>query len=388
MQVQVDINLGISATAEYNYKDTDNNGVVDDIIEQINVQHGAAKDVFYNSPTGMRGFQLSASSQEPVSTLDGVYKLFSNSGYPGLISRSLSAADGSFAEPIKIEFTVAGDVSEIVIIFDPLSKEYAKDFTIVCEDTLNMRMEAVDCKNYHGYKYSLSADRIRAWSTEMRFALYIYKWSKAYSSAKITHLGPIFSLRYTGKDLISFACAENAYDAQMSLQPGISEQYAEVRLYDRDAELLDRIKTLKISDNVMLSITAIDHSSDEGSSYMLGTYIMDNIDNINNDFEVSLVCKDLSYTLDDIYVQAWPVQDRTLDDMLNIAFSYLPGCSWRYGNTTTKDDCKNIVTPDSHLSSCTLRECFTKICNVGMLRIYWYVDSFVVTEVHNGFSRG
>lgn len=338
--------------------------------EQINVQAEAdiAEMLHNDGSRGYRGFQFNSTK------LDGSYKFFDLTGYPGIITRQMSDAYGVFASPVEIDFTVNTQSPKIIwISFDSMCKEYATKFSIV-QKAMGWHIDIEDNKATV-IGVPMAALLIPTGAT---LTLQIHEWSKPNASAKVTKISPYSKAEYTGKDLIDFVCSENLLDSNLAIQSGICEQYADVSVYDRDSMLHACAYNDILVDDYKVVIYALNDATHD--QYTLGTYYVSDWDINGSSTEVGISSIDISYIFDKINVPAVPIKDRTVDDMLTLFFGYAQDVNWKYFDDETAEYCKSIMTPDSWFRAGTLRELLNKICAIGMLRIYWYINKFIVAR--------
>ena len=100
--------------------------------ERINVSQEV--NLTTNMYRGFRGFQLSEEVDRVTCALDGTYKLYSEEGYAGVITRALSIADGRFTSATLFSFdafsldSAAVRAVKLYIVFDRACNEYATEF--------------------------------------------------------------------------------------------------------------------------------------------------------------------------------------------------------------------------------------------------------------------
>lgn len=338
---------------------------------QINVSNSSAVDEGLSN--GARGFQLSASVDKPISTLDGSARPFPAIGYQGIITSDLSGDDGSCL--IKIPFTLSGNRPEnLYINFDGVAKEWAVDFNIytsVSEYTI----ECTDNTNAF-LVLPLAQLQLPEALDNADFTLVITKWSKPNASIRITRLSTYYMATYNGKDIISTANSENLLDSQMQISPGICEQYADIQLYDRENVLRTFAVTSKLSSDYVLGLFAHDDTTD--TTFDMGNYIISDwhFDGISS--HVGVTGRDKSYLFEKINIERSTIANRTLDELINILFAQAAGMPWRYQDEETRLRCTQITIPDNWYLASNLYKMLNKICALGMLRIYWYIDTFVI----------
>lgn len=322
---------------------------------------------------GYKGFQLSSDRSNPISTLDGSTQFYPASGYPGIITREVSDADGSCNTIIP--FTLAGSLPKnLYLDFDDVSKEYAVDFTL----SSVVASQDIIVKGNTSTRVILPLDDMQppAMLNNVVFTLTITKWSKPNASIKITKLSTYYFNAFTGRDLKSVNNSENLFDSQMQIVPGICEQYADISVYDRYGILRKLALENELTPDHVLSIAAIDDS--DGTEYALGNYIISdwNFDGISS--TVGISARDKSYLFEKINIERAMIADRTLNELLGIMFAQAAGMPWRYQDDATRERCNAITVPNSWYHASDLYTMLNKLCALGMLRIYWYIDTFIV----------
>lgn len=354
------------------FKDKDAAGVYIDentLPAQINVANSNA--VIEGLSKGARGFQLSASADNPVSKLDGSSTAFPTSGYPGIITSALSAEDGSC--DISILFTLTGNTPEnLYIEFDWAAKERAIDFTLsnsyntytISQTDNTETLLVIPLKNLY----------LPTTLQDVQFTLRITKWSKGNASIKITRLSTDYVAVYTGRDIINTSNSENSFDSQMQITPGICEQYIDAQLYDRSGALREFARTDKLTPDHTINISAIDGDTvyDMGS-YIIAEWLFDSTSSV-----VGVSGRDKSYLFEKINIERSTISERTLDDLITILFAQATDVPWRYQDAGTRERCQSIVIPDNWYLASDLYTMLTKICALGMLRIYWVTDAFII----------
>lgn len=325
------------------------------------------------SSSGCKGFQFSETSSRKLSALNGSCQFFPSTGYPGIITREISDLDGSCN--VAITFTLTGSAPKrLYLNFDDVAKEYAVAFTI----TSLVTTQSITVTNNTSIINVIELADMRLPSTlnEALFTLTITKWSKPNASIKLTKLSTYYSATFTGSDLKSVSNSENLFDSQMQIVPGICEQYADVQVYDRAGVLRNLALSNELTPDHTLSIVAIDDTDD--TEYVLGDYIISdwNFDGISS--TVGISCRDKSYLFEKINIERAMIADRTLHDLLTIMFAQAAGMPWKYQDTETQERCKAITVPNSWYHASDLYTMLNKLCALGMLRIYWYINAFIV----------
>lgn len=343
----------------------------------INVAHSEliAEDTSAEA-LGAAGFQLSPDDGRIVSKLDGSRKPFASTGYPGVCTSRLSINDDD-AWYIDIPFKILGKTPEnLDIRFDSIVNEYAVEFSLTNEYN-NKTITVTDNKEA---LVTLPLESLALPETldNVGFTLKITKWSIANASVKLTMLSTSTYgyIVYNGKDLQSVSISENLFDSQMQIVPGICEQYADIKVYDRNNVLRKLAANNKLHSDYLVNIIAIDDTN--AVTYQMGTYIVSdwNFDGISSD--VGITCRDKSYLFEKIDIERSTIADRTLDELLNILFSQASNLPWKYQDDDTRAWCASVHIPNSWYLASDLYTMLNKVCALGMLRIYWYVNAFVV----------
>ena len=191
-------------------------------------------------------------------------------------------------------------------------------------------------------------------------------------------IGNDFSKTYSGIDLISVQCSDSAFDSNLSFSPGICEQYANIELYDRNKYLTNKILNEQFEQGVtQLIVKLVDETANEIvlNSFYIESWAVDMENGI-----VKIDGRDPSYLFDSIETKIYDVTDRTLHVWLTILFSAANNASFEYDENNTLNYCNSIMIPDSWCLQSKLQEMLQKICEIGILRIYWHINRFIITR--------
>ena len=345
--------------------------------EQANVSH--IEKIFENTTyKGFKGFHFAGTPGEWPADASGAYHYYPDEGYQGYISQALSNSSGSFIPPISISFQLLGSApNEVFIQFDAVCNEFAKDMVVT--NSLNSNTMFVSNNSYI-CRIKLSDMQMPETDSEYTITINIQTWNKPFKSAKITKLSLNFLAVYDGTNLIKYDCSENLFDSNMQIKAGICEQYADIEVYDRSGILHEFAQEEILGNEQNVTITAIDDDTNE--QWVLGTYLVTDWDVPSTSSRINITSKDNTMTLDRLYVQMLPIKTRTVDELLQLCFAQLKNTSWRYIDEDTAGYCRTIVTPNSWCYTDTLLNTLIKVCLLGMLRIYWYIDSYVVARCY------
>ena len=261
------------------------------------------------------------------------------------------------------------------ITFDPTCNEYAVNFTLA--NSQNSNVISITNNTKTTVAIPLASMNLSDTSDGVLIAITITKWSAPYASIKITSISTYYVGVTFGSDLKSFSCSENVFNAQMGIQPGICEQYADLDIYDRNNVIHNLALEGGLSTGGGVVLQAID--DDTNITYELGAYSVDAWNVPATSSTVSITCKDKSVLFEKINISSLPVTTRSVDNMLDILFTQA-GLPWDYIDSDTLYYCMSIVTPDSWFYMSSLYELLNKVCALGMLRIYWYLDKFIVAR--------
>ena len=209
---------------------------------------------------------------------------------------------------------------------------------------------------------------------EYNITLKLLSWSKGNASAKITKVSSEYNLVLDSTLIQSVSCSEHATNSQLTLDTGIVEQYADLRVYDRYHSL-----NLANNDELLNSVSQvkIDILDDEGTLLITNTYIATDWDFKDGNI-IDIRCADPSERFGQIETNSITVGDRTAHDYLVLAFSYVDNYSWRYIDNSVKSYCEQIKMPKSWARRHKLSELLQYICTLACLRIYWSNNEFVV----------
>lgn len=374
MRISININLNDNENKTYAYIDED----MLPVDGFINVSNYDILDPMWEQIVpGVKGFQLSESSDNIVSTLDGSYGLFPGlNSYEniGIITRAISGSDGSFQTPVDIKFILRGSGNKcLYICFDKASGEYAQevDFKIgdlsthISNDSVFM---PISLKEYEEYLDDYDGVVV---------TLNVTKWSKPNSSIKISYIGCHYNDTFYENTIKSFECSEHALGSQMRVQPGIVEQYADISLYDK-YNTLHRLAEINLFD--CEAEVSIDVCYDDVIQN-LGRYTSKDW-SVQLDPIVKLQCTDSMSRFENIFINGLNINFRSLDDLIRAVFAKIPDFEWSYLDIDTYMYCKSILLPNNWVSPDKLLNIINKICAVGMLRIYFHLNYFYVMRCY------
>lgn len=177
-------------------------------------------------------------------------------------------------------------------------------------------------------------------------------------------------------EIISIEYSENILDSNLSVNPGICEQYANVSFKDSGKFIrnLALNNALEAYDTI-LSIHKIDNGNDVVDAEF-SVYDWD-IDMCRESIKIN--GRDPSYQFNDISVSVSQLRNTNVYNLIVELFSYV---NYTYEfEQYVQVYCKNMYLPNNFYKANTLYELLNKICQLALLRIYWYKNRFVIGRV-------
>lgn len=300
----------------------------------------------------------------PNSKLNGNFKILPNTGYPGFISKQVSNSLGNFTGSLPYITIHIGIKPSYVLI------KFSDGYPVAYDLNVSTYTSTIRVTNNTQSTIQIPVDVL---TDNCDISLTINKWSKANTQAKIYQVLFVNALNrtYYLDDIDSVTFSENAFDSSLSLAAGICEQYAEISLYDRD-NLIHQLADENIL-TMQYKVSIIRASNQE----VLGTYTVANWEISGTDGDVKIICNDMSRTFSSIVVDINAGNYFVLSKALAYVFE-LCNVPWGYDSDATKAYCENITTIYGWVPVDTAKNVLEKLCNMGMLRIYWYINKFIV----------
>ena len=177
--------------------------------------------------------------------------------------------------------------------------------------------------------------------------------------------------------IVSFTCSENLTDANVSITPGVCEQYANITIYDRDNFFHLRAMNNTL-DGANVEVKIKDVQNDE--TIDLGSYVASkwHIEGDNSVIEVQ--CKDTSFLFDYIVIPNSEIETRTIMQFLDLIFSSLPDFTYEFLDNDTRVRCTQISVPNSWYNQTNLLDLLNKVCYLGMLRMFYKQGTFYIAR--------
>lgn len=318
---------------------------------------------------GYKGFHLS-DDVGITSVLDGTNKYYDDMGYPGYCSRALSDENGNIDVTLwlYINYTGTTTLKDLTIQFDKVAEVFACDLEIGARSTSNV----VNVVNNTSYKCYVNIESLQLLHNDVLIIKFT-KLNKPNENLRITKIMFTFTGSYNDNIIKNFKCSEQLMDTIFNINPTVIEQYAEITFKDKYKEFKRLAKEELLSDNSEVDI----YLGDE----LIGTYLTESWDLQGSNTSVSLNCNDPSKAFDNSYIKELKMEDRTLHKLLSIGFA-VDKLNWKYIDKDTQQYCEEFVAHNSWVYESTLREYFKKVCLIGLLRIYWFKDTFIVARCY------
>lgn len=318
---------------------------------------------------GYKGFHLSGDTGI-TSALDSSCRYYSDHGYPGYCSRILSDDNCVIDDTLwlTVKHTQIKPPKDLTIHFDKVAGVFAQDMQISTysnKATINI----VGNEDYKCYVNIESLNLDREDTIIIRFT----KLNKPNVNLCVTKIVFSFTKSYNDNIIKQFKNSEQLMDTIFNINPTVLEQYAEITFKDKYGEFKQFAKEGLLSDNSEIDIYINDD--------LVGTYLSESWNLRGGDSTVKLNCNDPSKSFDYSYVKELVVKDRTLHELLELGFD-IDKSNWKYIDDDTAQYCKNFVAHNSWVYESTLREYFKKVCLIGLLRIYWYKDTFIIARCY------
>ena len=322
---------------------------------------------------GFEGFQVGANKNNIVSELDGSYGLYPDTGYPGYVSAQLSDASGNYTPEVSFTLYLTGPRPQhLYLLFDQKARDKPTKLSVTYgSTTVTSTGAASSAWAIELYELGLPTNL-----SNTPIQVKVLRTSLPYKSVKLLGVSCAESVVYTGKDIKQVICSENSTDSQLTIDPGVVEQYAEISVHDRNRVMFKANEADQLVKELRVKVDAIDDVT--ATTYELGEYNASEYEFDPDILQVRIVCNDPVHLLDSVLVEAVPVTTRSVDEMLRYAFQLANGAVWGYDSNETQEYCKNIKTPDSWFYTGSVLAFLRKICIVGMLRVYWSVNQYVV----------
>lgn len=311
---------------------------------------------------GFRGYHVAGVAGQWPSINDGTYKAYGSGGYPGWISKSLSAADGSIDITWSLVFDAPTDV--LVVSFDRVCQEWATQAVVTVGRQTQQLVNS---------SWKMFIQLNGATECSIQFT----KWNKAFKNVKITQFSTETTETFSGPTITSASYSEQVWNAQFEISTGFVEQYADIEFRDVYNVLHAAADSNLLMDNARVRIYTIDEN---GTKQLAGTYLSDTWSVSGDSDEVSLACNDDSRSFDK-YVLDVVQQNKSVAEILNSIFAAIPGVTFTIPAdlATYLNSC---ICADIYFRDTSAQEILDELCDRWMLRLYWDAreETFVVTE--------
>lgn len=350
MRTKVYVEVGGTTDATFEYVECSS---------EINVSNVTKVFSSFTTLKNIKGFQLSGTTQN-ITLLNGNSTFFPEKGYPGFISSAIRDT----TEYAYISFKILNSIPEyIYITFDTATGAYPYFLRI----TSGTKSITITNPGVIAQIPTAALNLTIGATVSVRMEL----WTMRYQSYKVLNISP----RITAKEgiaLISYKCSENMMDSNLNIAPGICEQYADITFYDKNKLFHQLALSGLLTDNDTVKIYEINDNNEE---VLVGSYLIDTWDIEATESDISIHARDISYILESLNISKLNVETRSVNDFLTIAFGNLP---WKYLDEATELRCYSIGIPNSWYAGGTVADLLNLICQIGMLRIYWSIDTYIV----------
>lgn len=317
----------------------------------------------------IKGFHLSGDTFTST-PLTGAYEFWGDEGFNGTAGSVVSPSSRVL---IYLDYEGEGNV-DFWVLFDPTTPSVTGRVSATIRNSTGSTSSR-DFGSSYGQWVHVSFPSYANRINPVTIACYGGGAYNGNIGAMVLSISPYPYAKMSGSSVLNFRCSENLMDSDLSISPGICEQYGDATLYDRDGLLKQAAFGGRLGEDTSVSFRVIDNDTEE--KIELGNYKVADWDNVNDEDHFQLSCRDYSYLLDSILVPKAYVMQRTLDELLQSAFD-LCNTSWTYVDTATQERCQKIVLPKCMYFVTNAKTLLNNICTVGMLRIYWYIDTFYV----------
>ena len=347
------------------FDETMDYGEITTASESSNVSQTPQKMSEATRASGYKGFQLSSTVDKPTSPLGKGYKFYEE--YPGWISRVLSRASGEFPSTsiptLDLEFSSeSAQKPRILIWFDVVTGEHAVKLllrlkTSETEDSwvsLSFYNDKPVCYIPIDVSYPFYAVQLQ-----------ILKWSKPYSSAKVTLLDTESYFTIQGSSLGNVECSEQAWSSSFNLSTGIIQQYADVSFRDKNGLFATLSDGGALIPQRVMEIEVLYNSNWK----VLGDYRTDkwSIDGVENSVKVS--CVDPSSLFSRQTVTLKGTQMSVYDALM--ALEIKPKAASVVGDASLEDFLKTCICEDVYFQNEPKDKVIEQLCSRWMLKVFW-----------------
>lgn len=188
------------------------------------------------------------------------------------------------------------------------------------------------------------------------------------ATAQINIRGVSYNLSQSQIKYIEFGTTTR--DDNCALNFGVIEQNVTLKFYDPE----QHFRRLVADGRDIVGTIIVFENNNTNNSYEIN-----NIEIDETCTQVTLKGIDATRILDDITISKSSIEDRTVQQLLEIFFGYLPEqYDWQYLDGETESLVAGIEIPNSWYRAGTLRQFLDKVCQVGFLNIYHMNSVFYV----------
>ena len=334
---------------------------------------------------GKKGFHLSGGNVDENGEvsgclLDGTFTFYNktSASYKGYMGENLSGDDYTFSTPEYIEIKAKNSgtyIKDIIIQFDSVANEYATE--LYFSDALN-EDGTYNTKYTSAYKIqnnkTLFVHSFGTNSTLRSIKLNITKWSKKNALVKITKIRTGYTGNYSYKNLQSVKWDNFKFAEENELTFGVSSNRATLEIND-SADIIDEL----YAKNLILQNAVVNIYIDD---ILQGSFYIDTKQNERGSDIWVFECVDALERIKDNIVPTLQLDTSGNANLKTIISHVLnnTGITVEYSEEASIA-CEEYKIPKAYINPYqTVYDVLLKVCQVGMLRMYFTVDKLRITR--------
>lgn len=328
--------------------------------------------ILKGNPSGRNDFLLSQDSEKVISALYGDSLLIDESSkYPGIITQKISSSIGAgeygfTGGNIQLEVGWNGPAPKrLYLAFDTVTNEYAKRISLLHMQSLQT-MWSTTMNDSPFVVIDLSSVTL---SNDDSVRLLLNGWNKPNRPARITCLSDLLNITLTSRDVVSCNWSTHSTDSQATLYTGIIEQFAEIKVHDRQHILR---QLLKYAPNILqnATITSGDALVTEECQYKIKY-----IERTDDDSIYSITCNDVTATFGNLYDYTEEYFEQGNDaKSLYHRVANSAGVAVKFGDYAGYDTTaalSNTHTGSYKEFAYDIRTKLEDLCQFALLRVFW-----------------
>lgn len=344
------------------------------------------KDEIEHTKFGKKGFFLSGGSVDTTTgevsgcLLNGSYEMFEeDEKYHGAIGTILSDDNYEFSTPQTIKVEVLNEntfIKYLAIYFDNIAKEYATEIVFDNKPSkINRNTKYTYIKNFA----EDGDEGLNLTTVKMTFQ----KWSKKNSLAKVLKIRTGIRGVYDYKTIKSFKVSNEKISNIEEISFGISSQYANLKVFDKNGEIMALYNANLLLENVIAEFYIVNEETINGGEEGLqnlevkekiGEFVLDtkNIKNNSNLWSLDFIDK-----LEGLKNNNAPPLEIIEWGSLYTVLTYVLQFSgfevdWE---ENTKNYVQGIYIWRAYIEpNQTIYEVVCKCCEIGLLKVFINVD--------------